>query len=162
MATTHRALLIANSYFPHDPQRLVELEGPKKDRRILNSALCDREAGLFGEANVRLLYERPRAATCTDIWKWGSDRAAVSETNIITGGSRGDFVVAGPDGCAYATQSSSVEKLVRTNGTCSYYQSSCDRQTPENATDCGKTPRPRRQLEPWGKRCSGNGEVGRR
>ena len=118
--------------------------------------------GLSKWPNVRLLYERPRAATCTDIWKWGSDRAAVRETNIITGGSRGDFVVAGPDGCASATQSSSVEKLVRTNGTCSYYQSSCDRQTPENATDCGKTPRPRRQLEPWGKRCSGNGEVGRR
>lgn len=42
-----------------------------------------------------------------------------TQTNIVTGGSRGDFVAVGPDGCLYATQSTSVEKVTNADGTCS-------------------------------------------
>jgi hypothetical protein len=39
-------------------------------------------------------------------------------TDIYTGGSRGDFVTVGPDGCLYATQSERVIKLTKADGTC--------------------------------------------
>jgi len=39
-------------------------------------------------------------------------------TNIFTGGSRGDFVAVGPDGCLYATQSDRVIKVTNADGTC--------------------------------------------
>ena len=40
-------------------------------------------------------------------------------TNIVTGGSRGDFVAVGPDGCLYATQTDRVIKVTNADGTCS-------------------------------------------
>jgi hypothetical protein len=40
-------------------------------------------------------------------------------SNVFTGGSRGDFVAVGPDGCLYATQSDSVIKVTKSDGTCS-------------------------------------------
>lgn len=40
-------------------------------------------------------------------------------TDIVMGGSRGDFVAVGPDGCFYATQSSSVIKVTNADGSCS-------------------------------------------
>jgi hypothetical protein len=39
-------------------------------------------------------------------------------TNIYTGGSRGDFVTVGNDGCLYATQSERVIKITKADGTC--------------------------------------------
>ncbi len=39
-------------------------------------------------------------------------------TNIVTGGSRGDFVGVGGDGCFYATQSDRVIKVTRSDGSC--------------------------------------------
>lgn len=39
-------------------------------------------------------------------------------TAVFTGGSRGDFVAVGPDGCLYATQSSSVIRLRNADGSC--------------------------------------------
>jgi len=39
-------------------------------------------------------------------------------TNILTGGSRGDFVTVGPDGCLYATQSDKVLKVTNADGSC--------------------------------------------
>jgi streptogramin lyase len=39
-------------------------------------------------------------------------------TNIFTGGTRGDFVNVGPDGCLYATQSDRILKVTNTDGTC--------------------------------------------
>ncbi len=41
-------------------------------------------------------------------------------TNVITGGSRGDFVTVGADGCLYATQSTTVEKVTFTDGSCPF------------------------------------------
>lgn len=41
-------------------------------------------------------------------------------TNIFTGGSRGDFVTVGPDGCLYATQTDRVIKVTNADGTCSF------------------------------------------
>jgi sugar lactone lactonase YvrE len=39
-------------------------------------------------------------------------------TNIFTGGTRGDFVNVGPDGCLYATQSDRILKVTNSDGTC--------------------------------------------
>ena len=39
-------------------------------------------------------------------------------TQIYTGGTRGDFVTVGPDGCLYATQSERVIKVTKADGTC--------------------------------------------
>lgn len=39
-------------------------------------------------------------------------------TNIFAGGTRGDFVNVGPDGCLYATQSDRILKVTNTDGTC--------------------------------------------
>jgi sugar lactone lactonase YvrE len=38
--------------------------------------------------------------------------------NLVTGGSRGDFVAAGPDGCLYATQTDSILKVTNPSGSC--------------------------------------------
>lgn len=40
-------------------------------------------------------------------------------TAVTTAGSRGDFTTVGPDGCLYATQTSSVIKVTNADGTCS-------------------------------------------
>jgi sugar lactone lactonase YvrE len=39
-------------------------------------------------------------------------------TDLVTGGTRGDFVAVGADGCFYATQTSTVMKVTNTNGQC--------------------------------------------
>jgi sugar lactone lactonase YvrE len=41
-------------------------------------------------------------------------------TDIVTGGTRGDFSAVGPDGCLYATQSQTVAKVTNADGTCSF------------------------------------------
>jgi RHS repeat-associated protein/uncharacterized repeat protein (TIGR01451 family) len=45
--------------------------------------------------------------------------------NIVTGGSRGDFATVGPDGCLYATQTSSVIKVTASDGSCPFIPSIC-------------------------------------
>lgn len=44
----------------------------------------------------------------------------VKLTNVVTGGSRGDFVAVGPDKCLYATQTSSIEKVTASDGSCPF------------------------------------------
>ena len=39
-------------------------------------------------------------------------------TDIVTGGSRGDFATVGSDGCLYATQSDRIVKVTNADGTC--------------------------------------------
>jgi sugar lactone lactonase YvrE len=41
-------------------------------------------------------------------------------TRIVRGGTRGDFVTVGPDGCLYATQSRTIEKVSDASGNCSW------------------------------------------
>jgi hypothetical protein len=41
-------------------------------------------------------------------------------SDVYTGGSRGDFVTVGNDGCLYATQSERVIKLTKADGTCGF------------------------------------------
>ncbi len=45
--------------------------------------------------------------------------------NIVTGGSRGDFVAVGPDHCLYATQIDNVEKVTSADGSCPFAPSIC-------------------------------------
>jgi len=42
----------------------------------------------------------------------------VALSNIFTGGTRGDFVTVGPDGCLYATQSDRVLQVTNADGSC--------------------------------------------
>lgn len=42
-------------------------------------------------------------------------------TDVFTGGSRGDFVTTGSDGCLYATQTDRIIKVTNADGTCSLY-----------------------------------------
>jgi len=44
----------------------------------------------------------------------------VELTDIVSGGTRGDFSAVGPDGCLYATQSETVAKVTNADGTCSF------------------------------------------
>ena len=44
----------------------------------------------------------------------------VELTDIVSGGTRGDFSAVGPDGCLYATQSTTVAKVTNADGTCSF------------------------------------------
>jgi streptogramin lyase len=46
-----------------------------------------------------------------------SDTGAIE--TIVSGGSRGDFAIVGPDGCFYATQSTSIVRVSKADGTCS-------------------------------------------
>jgi hypothetical protein len=39
-------------------------------------------------------------------------------SNIFTGGTRGDFVAVGPDGCLYATQTDRILLVTNADGTC--------------------------------------------
>lgn len=41
-------------------------------------------------------------------------------SEIFHGGSRGDFTAVGPDGCLYATQSTTILRITRADGTCSF------------------------------------------
>ena len=41
-------------------------------------------------------------------------------SDIVTGGTRGDFSQVGPDGCLYATQTATVIKVTNADGTCSF------------------------------------------
>ena len=54
--------------------------------------------------------------------RWGGTRVdltgATGPLNIMTGGTRGDFMTTGPDGCLYPTQSESVVKITFTDGFC--------------------------------------------
>jgi Bacterial Ig-like domain (group 1)/Pro-kumamolisin, activation domain len=42
----------------------------------------------------------------------------ITQSNIYSGGSRGDFTTVGPDGCLYATQTDSVIRVTNSNGSC--------------------------------------------
>ena len=48
--------------------------------------------------------------------------AAPTQTDIFSGGSRGDFVTVGPDGCIYATQTDRIIRLTQADGTCNLAQ----------------------------------------
>jgi hypothetical protein len=50
--------------------------------------------------------------------------AAPRLTEIVTGGTRGDFLAVGSDGCLYATQSDSIERVAGADGSCSFEPSS--------------------------------------
>jgi hypothetical protein len=47
-----------------------------------------------------------------------------TQTNIVTGASRGDFVAVGPDGCLYATMTDRILKVTKDDGTCPFVATS--------------------------------------
>jgi hypothetical protein len=46
------------------------------------------------------------------------DERTGAVTELMTGGTRGDFVTVGPDGCYYATQTSTVLRVTNPDGSC--------------------------------------------
>lgn len=52
-------------------------------------------------------------------------------TDVFTGGSRGDFATVGPDGCLYATQTSSIVKVTNADGSCSLAPAVSDTSAPQ-------------------------------
>jgi sugar lactone lactonase YvrE len=60
-------------------------------------------------------------------------------TDVFTGGTRGDFATVGPDGCLYATQTSSIVKVTNADGSCSLAPTAPDTSAPHTtATLSGK------------------------
>ena len=53
-----RALLVCNSTYPSDPASLAELRGAQMDGVVMWSSLTDAASGIFGEGDVRVLFER--------------------------------------------------------------------------------------------------------
>ncbi len=52
------------------------------------------------------------------------DLKTFTQTVIVSGGSRGDFVTVGSDGCLYVTQTDSILKVTSSDGTCPFTPSS--------------------------------------
>ena len=63
-----------------------------------------------------------------------------AELDIMSGGTRGDFMTTGPDGCLYPTQSTSVAKITFTDGSCDGLPT--DAATPLPATTTSTTTPP--------------------
>ena len=63
-----------------------------------------------------------------DIIKVDQSTSPPTLTTIFSGGSRGDFVTVGPDGCMYATQTDRVIRITNADGTCSFQPASVNPQ----------------------------------
>ncbi len=55
-----------------------------------------------------------------DIVKIDQTTSPATLTTIYSGGSRGDFVTVGPDGCMYATQTDRIIRITNANGSCDF------------------------------------------
>ena len=66
-------------------------------------------------ANTPFIYGNRNTGTITKV-----DLTTTSPTltDVVTGGSRGDFMAVGPDGCLYATQTDRVLKVTNADSTC--------------------------------------------
>jgi len=64
----------------------------------------------------------------------------VTYADIVTGGSRGDFVGVGPDKCLYATQSDEIERVTAADGSCPFLPTGVSKprpNPPQNVTNIG-------------------------
>ena len=64
-----------------------------------------------------LLFTDNNNGTMTSI---DTSTAPPTQTTVATGGTRGDLLTVGPDGCIYATQSTTVERVTKANGACAW------------------------------------------
>lgn len=69
-----------------------------------------------GTGGANVLYVNRNNGTLTRL---DLGTKPITVTDVFTGGSRGDFVAVGPDGCLYATQTTTVLKVTKADGTCS-------------------------------------------
>jgi hypothetical protein len=60
------------------------------------------------------------ARTTGIITKVDLSQTPAAKVDILTGGTRGDFVAVGFDGCMYATQTSSIIRITNAGGSCSF------------------------------------------
>jgi formylglycine-generating enzyme required for sulfatase activity len=58
---------VANSFFPDDPNTLLDLEGPRNDPAILRDVLIEEGVGLFSSDNVRPVAERTQTEILREI-----------------------------------------------------------------------------------------------
>jgi hypothetical protein len=88
---------------------------------------CFPNFGIFAGIDTIAISAKPRHAPT--LFVAGPD-GTINEINqattpptvtaIITGGTRTDGMIVGPDRCLYATQSTSIEKLTNADGSCSF------------------------------------------
>ncbi|MDQ6697737.1 MAG: Ig-like domain-containing protein [Actinomycetota bacterium] len=92
---------------------------------------CFPNFGIYAGIDTIALSARPRhhptlfvAGPDGTITKVDQSTTPATLTPIVTGGTRTDGMVVGPDGCLYATQSTTIEKITNANGTCSFVAAS--------------------------------------
>jgi len=93
----------------------------------ITTLACFPNYGIFAGIDTIAISARPRHAPTLfvagpdgTINKIDQTTTPPTVTAIITGGTRTDGMIVGPDGCLYATQSTSIEKLTNANGSCSF------------------------------------------
>jgi sugar lactone lactonase YvrE len=68
-----------------------------------------------GSAGTEFLAVNQNNGNITNV-----DFTTGAQTVIVSRGTRGDFETVGPDGCLYATQSASIEKVTMSSGNCDF------------------------------------------
>ena len=63
-----------------------------------------------------------------DVIKIDQTTSPATLTTIYSGGSRGDFVTVGPDGCMYATQTDRIIRITNADGSCDFQPASVNPQ----------------------------------
>ena len=95
-----------NSSASHTPQAIASV--PSIDGIALAAGSGSTPSAIFGNRNDG------------KITKVDLTGGTPQTSDIVSGGSRGDFSAVGPDGCLYATQTSTVIKVTNADGTCSF------------------------------------------
>jgi hypothetical protein len=87
---------------------------------------CETGPGVFAGLDSLTLSAKSRTqptlyASSPDgtIWQIDQSTSPATVTPIITAATHEDALTVGPDGCLYATQSTEIERITNSNGTCS-------------------------------------------
>ena len=71
-----------------------------------------------GSTQASALFVNTNSGTIVELSNLSAP--SVDQTTVFSGGSRGDFLAVGPDGCVYATQSDRVIRLTRADRSCPF------------------------------------------
>jgi len=88
---------------------------------------CIPNFGIFAGIDTIAISARPNqtpsllvAGPDGNIYEIDQTTTPPTVTAVVAGGTRTDGMIVGPDRCLYATQSTSIEKLTNTDGSCSF------------------------------------------
>jgi hypothetical protein len=103
-------------------KRTTATSGPQPP--LVTTVVCQPAGPSEGWDGIAVAADSSSAPTLFVNSNNGSIRRITQSTTpatmafVATGGTRGDFVTVGPDGCLYATQTSSIEKVSNADGSC--------------------------------------------